>query len=136
MNLPTWRAISGSFLGPKTTRARKNRKIVSEKLMRFIILPEREKRQSPDHKAHAHFDPTIPSADLPRFAADAWSKMMLLLDGALAGEAICPTIAQSGEMLFFCPKRIFRAVRRITYCSVPIRTVTSGNPCGSGESKR
>ena len=38
MNLPTWRAISGNFFGPKTTRARKNRKIVSEKLMRFIVL--------------------------------------------------------------------------------------------------
>ena len=44
--LPTWRAISGNFLGPKMTRAKKNRKIVSEKLMRFIILPEPEKRQS------------------------------------------------------------------------------------------
>src|SRR5579864_137943 len=44
--LPIWRAISGNFLGPKTTRANKNRKIVSEKLMRFIILPEPEKRQS------------------------------------------------------------------------------------------
>src|SRR5579864_7611453 len=40
------RAISGSFLGPKTIRARKNRKIVSEKLMRFIILPRKERRQS------------------------------------------------------------------------------------------
>jgi hypothetical protein len=39
------RAISGNFLGPKMMRARKNRKIVSEKLMRFIILPEPEKRQ-------------------------------------------------------------------------------------------
>jgi hypothetical protein len=27
------------------TRAKKNRKIVSEKLMQFIILPESEKRQ-------------------------------------------------------------------------------------------
>jgi hypothetical protein len=44
--LPIWRAISGNFLGPNTTRANKNRKIVSEKLMRFIILPEPEKRQS------------------------------------------------------------------------------------------
>ena len=44
--LPTVRAISGNFLGPKMTRAKKNRKIVSEKLMRFIILPEPEKRQS------------------------------------------------------------------------------------------
>jgi hypothetical protein len=42
---PTWRAISGNFLGPKMMRAKKNRKIVSEKLMRFIILPEKEKRQ-------------------------------------------------------------------------------------------
>jgi hypothetical protein len=39
MNFPTWRAISGSFLGPKIISARKNRKIVSEKLMRFMILP-------------------------------------------------------------------------------------------------
>ena len=37
---PTVRAISGNFFGPKMTRARKNRKIVSEKLMRFIILPK------------------------------------------------------------------------------------------------
>src|SRR5579864_5027474 len=44
--LPIWRAISGNFLGPKTIRAKKNRKIVSEKVMRFIILPEPEKRQS------------------------------------------------------------------------------------------
>ena len=44
--LPIWRAISGNFLGPKITSARKNRKIVSEKLMRFIILPESKKRQS------------------------------------------------------------------------------------------
>lgn len=43
--LPTWRAISGSFFGPKMTRARKNKKIVSEKLMPIIILPEPEKRQ-------------------------------------------------------------------------------------------
>src|ERR1035437_7690616 len=42
---PTWRAISGNFLGPKMMSAKKNRKIVSEKLMRFIILPEPEKRQ-------------------------------------------------------------------------------------------
>jgi hypothetical protein len=33
-------------LGPKMMRAKKNRKIVSEKVMRFIILPELEKRQS------------------------------------------------------------------------------------------
>ena len=45
MYLPTWRAISGNFLGPKIIRAKKNRKTVSEKLMRFIILPESEKRQ-------------------------------------------------------------------------------------------
>ena len=45
--LPTWRAISGNFLGPKMMRAKKNRKIVSEKLMRFIILPGKEKQQSP-----------------------------------------------------------------------------------------
>jgi hypothetical protein len=32
-------------LGPKIIRARKKRKIVSEKLMPFIILPESEKRQ-------------------------------------------------------------------------------------------
>jgi len=36
-----WRAISGNFLGPKMTRANTKRKIVSEKLMRFIILPAR-----------------------------------------------------------------------------------------------
>src|SRR5579863_8973115 len=45
MYLPTWRAISGNLLGPKMTRASKKRKTVSEKLMRFIILPEPEKRQ-------------------------------------------------------------------------------------------
>jgi len=38
-SLPTWRAISGSFFGPKISRARKNRKIVSENPMRFMILP-------------------------------------------------------------------------------------------------
>ena len=45
MYLPTWRAISGNFLGPKMMRAKKNRKTVSEKLMGFIILPEPEKQQ-------------------------------------------------------------------------------------------
>jgi len=32
-SFPAWRAISGNFFGPNTIRARKNRKIVSEKLM-------------------------------------------------------------------------------------------------------
>jgi len=32
-------------LGPKITRAKKNKKIVSEKLMPIIILPEKQKRQ-------------------------------------------------------------------------------------------
>jgi len=45
IHLPAWRAISGNFLGPKMMSARKNRKIVSEKLMGFIILPQAEKRQ-------------------------------------------------------------------------------------------
>src|SRR5215471_21806025 len=44
--LPTWRAISGSFLGPKMTRARKNRKIVSEKLMPIMILCPGKRGQS------------------------------------------------------------------------------------------
>lgn len=33
-SFPAWRAISGNFFGPKMTSARKNRKMVSEKLMR------------------------------------------------------------------------------------------------------
>jgi hypothetical protein len=45
MYFPTWRAISGNFFGPKMIRAKKNKKIVSEKLMNFIILPDREKQQ-------------------------------------------------------------------------------------------
>jgi hypothetical protein len=52
MYLPTWRAISGNFLGPKMMRAKKNRKTVSEKLMGFIILPESEKRQWSDRTGH------------------------------------------------------------------------------------
>jgi hypothetical protein len=39
-----WRAISGGFLGPKTRKA-KNRKIVSEKLIRFIVLPQRRRKK-------------------------------------------------------------------------------------------
>jgi hypothetical protein len=34
-------------LGPKITRAKKNKKIVSEKLMRFIILPVRKSSNQP-----------------------------------------------------------------------------------------
>ncbi len=38
--LPSWRAISGNFLGPKTSKAKTKRKIVSPKLITFMILPE------------------------------------------------------------------------------------------------
>src|SRR5215469_4946581 len=40
--LPTWRAISGNFFGPKMMRAKKNRKIVSEKLIRSSYCRSRK----------------------------------------------------------------------------------------------
>jgi hypothetical protein len=43
-------------------RAKKNRKIVSEKVMRFIILPELEKRQSLRSRAFDTVSPRAPQS--------------------------------------------------------------------------